>query len=208
MFILDGKPLSPDRPFSHDGINYPANWLRLSTLEEKEAIGITEVPDPPTWDQRFYWGYDQDGNLIPKDHTDLVTLWDGQTKDTANKLLLPTDWMIVREGDNGTPCPPDIKSLRQMIRVACEAKVANIDATTTTDELAAYITGPDYPVWPTEENVVAPYPSWTQNPETGKWSAPVPYPTVDENGDPITGEYEWYEDNQEWIKVPKRPVVE
>ena len=46
MFILDGKPLSPDRPFSHDGINYPANWLRLSTLEEKEAIGITEVPIP------------------------------------------------------------------------------------------------------------------------------------------------------------------
>jgi hypothetical protein len=67
MFILDGKPLSPDRAFTHDGIQYPANWLRLSTLEEKEAIGITEVPDPPIYDQRFYWGYDQDGQLIPKD---------------------------------------------------------------------------------------------------------------------------------------------
>jgi hypothetical protein len=57
MFILDGKPLSPDVAFTHEGIQYPANFLRLSTLEEKEAIGITEVPDPPTWDQRFYWGY-------------------------------------------------------------------------------------------------------------------------------------------------------
>ena len=41
MFILDGKPLSPDNAFTHDGINYPANWLRLATPEEREAIGIT-----------------------------------------------------------------------------------------------------------------------------------------------------------------------
>lgn len=208
MFILDGKPLAPDSPFSHAGVNYPANWLRLSSLEEKQAIGITEVPDPPTWDQRFYWGYDQDGHLIPKDHTDLVTLWNSQTKDTANKLLLPTDWLIVREADNGTVCLPDTKSWRELIRTSCGTKVANIEATTTTDELAAYITGPDYSVWPAETDIPAPYPSWTQSLDTGKWSAPVPYPTVDENGLPITDTYEWDEANQKWIKVPKKPVVE
>jgi hypothetical protein len=44
MFILNGKPLSPDVAFTDPatGVQYPANWLRLSTLEEKEAIGITE----------------------------------------------------------------------------------------------------------------------------------------------------------------------
>jgi hypothetical protein len=42
MFILDGKPLSPDVAFTTGGIKYPVNFLRLSTLEEKEAIGITE----------------------------------------------------------------------------------------------------------------------------------------------------------------------
>jgi hypothetical protein len=43
MFILNGKPLSPDVAFTDPatGVQYPANWLRLSTLEEKEAIGIT-----------------------------------------------------------------------------------------------------------------------------------------------------------------------
>jgi hypothetical protein len=46
MFVLDGKPLSPDVAFTHDGIQYPANWLRLATPEERAAIGITEVPDP------------------------------------------------------------------------------------------------------------------------------------------------------------------
>ena len=55
MLILDGKPLSYDRAFTHNGIQYPANWLRLTSLEEKEAIGIQEVPDPPIYDQRFYW---------------------------------------------------------------------------------------------------------------------------------------------------------
>jgi hypothetical protein len=46
MFILNGKPLSPDVAFTTGGIKYPVNFLRLSTLEEKEAIGITEQADP------------------------------------------------------------------------------------------------------------------------------------------------------------------
>ena len=75
MFILDGKPLSPDVAFTHDGIQYPANWLRLVSTEEREAIGITEEPDPAAYDQRFYWGYDAEGNLIPKDHAQLVEQW-------------------------------------------------------------------------------------------------------------------------------------
>ena len=41
MFLLNGEPLAIDTPFTADDIQYPANWLRLSTLEEKEAIGIT-----------------------------------------------------------------------------------------------------------------------------------------------------------------------
>ena len=42
-FILEGKTLPVDVPFqTSDGTNYPANWLRLTTLDEKKAIGITE----------------------------------------------------------------------------------------------------------------------------------------------------------------------
>jgi hypothetical protein len=150
MFILDGKTLSPDVPFSHDGVNYPANWLRLSSLEEKEAIGIQEVPDPPTWDQRFYWGYDQDGNLIPKDHGQLVEQWTQQTRQTANTLLFPSDWMVVREVDNGIQVDPAWRTWRESIRLAAGSKVYEIEQTTTTDQLAAYITGPDYSAWPAD----------------------------------------------------------
>lgn len=148
MFILDGKTLSPDNPFTHNGIQYPANWLRLSTLEEKEAIGIKEIPDPPAYDQRFYWGYDKDGNLIPKDHDQLVQQWKAQTRTTAGTLLAPSDWMVVRYADNGTAIPSAWQAWREQIRVAAGTKNAAIQATTSTAELAAYITGTSYPTWP------------------------------------------------------------
>jgi hypothetical protein len=152
MFILDGRPLSPDVPFEHDGISYPANWLRLATPEERAAIGITEVPDPAPYDQRFYWGYTEDGELIPKDHTQLVEQWTQQTRTTAGTMLTPTDWLVVRELDNGTAVPGAWKTWRQAVRDASELKVSEIEQTVTTEELAAYITGADYPVWPRDPN--------------------------------------------------------
>ena len=147
-FILDGRTLSPDAPFQHLGIRYPANFLRLSTPEEREAIGITEVPDPPSWDQRFYWGYDAEGHLIPKDHTQLVEQWTQQTRTTANTLLSPTDWIIIREADNGKVADPVLKTWREEVRLAAGSKVFEIQQTPDTPALAAYITGADYPAWP------------------------------------------------------------
>lgn len=58
MFLLNGNPLAVDTPFTANDIQYPANWLRLSTAEEKAAIGITEVPDPVRADDRLYWNGD------------------------------------------------------------------------------------------------------------------------------------------------------
>ena len=147
MFLLDGKPLSPDVAFTHAGIQYPANWLRLSSPQERKAIGITEVPDPEPYDQRFYWGPD-----LPKDHGQLVEQWTATTRQTANTLLQPTDWVIIREADNGKPADPAIKQWRQDIRTATGVKVTAITQTADTAELAAYITGADYPVWPSDSD--------------------------------------------------------
>ena len=143
MFILDGKPLAPDVAFTHAGIQYPANWLRLASPEERAAVGITEVPDPAPYDQRFYWGPD-----LPKDHTQLVEQWTATTRTTAGTLLVPTDWQVIRQADNGVEMSASVKDLRQEIRLAAGAKNAEIAATADTDELAAYITGTDYPTWP------------------------------------------------------------
>lgn len=59
MFLLNGNPLAVDTAFTDaDGTQYPANWLRLSTAEDKARLGITEVADAVRADDRFYW----DGN--------------------------------------------------------------------------------------------------------------------------------------------------
>ena len=142
MFILDGKPLSPDRAFTHAGIQYPANWLRLSSPEEREAIGITEEPDPIPVDQRFYWD-----TGIPKDHSQLVEQWVGQIKATAGSLLAQTDWYITRASETGVAAPQSVLDRRAEIRTLSNSKEAFLTATTTTDELAAYVTGPEFNVW-------------------------------------------------------------
>jgi hypothetical protein len=158
MFILDGKPLSPDVAFTHDGVQYPANWLRLASPEERAAIGITEEPDPAPYDQRWAWGYSEDGSIIWKDHAQLVGQWTQQTRATANTLLQPSDWLVIREADNGTAMDADTKALRQEIRLATGIKVTAIESTADTEALAAYITSSDYSQWP-------PYPEPEPEPE-------------------------------------------
>jgi hypothetical protein len=156
MFLLDGQPLSLDQAFTDPktGIQYPANWLRLASPEEREAIGITEVPDPQPYDQRFYWGPD-----LPKDHTQLVEQWTQQTRTTAGTLLAPSDWLVVREIDNGTLVPDDWRTWREAIRTAAGEKVTAIEQTADTPELAAYITGADYPTWPSDPSQPEPAPA-------------------------------------------------
>ena len=118
MFLLDNKPLSPDNSFTHNGIQYPANWLRLTTLEEKEAIGITEVPDPETYDDRFYWGVDN-----PKDLTSLKINWITQVKDTTNKLLAQSDWMVIRKVERNVDIPESTLTYRAAVLTECDRLV-------------------------------------------------------------------------------------
>lgn len=163
MLVLDGKTLQYDRPFSHDGINYPANWLRLSSWDEKTAIGITEVPDAvqPAYDQKFYWGPNN-----PKDLDELKTLWKQTTNDTANKLLQPSDWYAVRKADTGAAIPAEWSTWRESIRTAASAKLLMIDLYTSVDDLASYITTStgaesDYGYWPADPNQPEPTPEPT-----------------------------------------------
>lgn len=142
MLKLNNKPLSYDRAFTHADIQYPANWLRLSSLEERNALGITEVADAPSWDQRFYWGVDN-----PKDHTQLVELWVSKVKQTAGSMLSQTDWYVIRLSDSAKPVPTSVQLERSEIRRFSDEKEAAIEATTTTAELAAYVTSSAFTLW-------------------------------------------------------------
>lgn len=131
MFMLDDKPLALDVPFTHNEIQYPANWLRLASPEERAAIGVTEVADPERYDDRFYWGPG-----VPKDIDQLKKVMLSQVKATAASLLAPTDWKITRAAEGIKPCDADTLTARAAIRVASDANEALVTACTTVDELA------------------------------------------------------------------------
>ena len=70
MYKLNGKPLTLDRPFTVDGVQYPSNWLRMASEADKAALGITWEADPAPVDYRFYWSEDNPKALEDKEESD------------------------------------------------------------------------------------------------------------------------------------------
>ena len=152
-FKLNGKPLAVDVAFNHNDINYPANWLRLSTKAEKEAIGISEVADDLVYDSRFYWGdgtarkltdtnevdvkgdpvLDENGNQVVT--LGVKSILKEQEKKTAGSLLAPNDWYIVRKAEKNIAIPSDITTYRDAVRTACDKREKEIDACSDTAAL-------------------------------------------------------------------------
>ena len=140
MFLLNGNPLPIDTPFEIDGTQYPSNWLRLTSIEEKNAVGITEVADPEHYDDRFYWGVDN-----PKDLTGLKTNWTAQVKDTTNKLLAATDWMYIRKMERSVDVPAVTVTYRAAVITECTRLIASIDAATDVPGLITTVTTQTWP---------------------------------------------------------------
>ena len=153
-FKLDGSPLAVDVAFkTSDGTQYPANWLRLSTADEKTAIGITEVADDPVYDSRFYWGngtaktltdtnvVDENGDPVLDENGDQVvtlgvkSVLKAQEKVTAGSLLAKYDWYVVRKAEKSTAIPTAISTYRDGVRTACNTRETEIDACADTAAL-------------------------------------------------------------------------
>ena len=143
-FLLNGNPLAVDIPFTVGDINYPANWLRFSTAQEKKDLGITEVADAQTYDSRFYWGDGTAKALDDKTETidgveyttlGVKSVLKAQEKATAGSLLAKYDWYVVRKAEKSTAIPTAITTYRDGIRTACDTREKEIDACSDTAAL-------------------------------------------------------------------------
>ena len=130
-----------------DGIQRPANWLRLSTERDRELLGITWVADTSNnYDQRFYWGVDnpkqlndqpevdEDGNETGRTQTGLKTLWKEKQNEIAASLLAPSDWRVVKVLEVNTSfsaaktaLPTKWQTYRAAVRTACNTRQTEID---------------------------------------------------------------------------------
>ena len=174
-FQLNSKPLATDVAFkTSDGTQYPANWLRLASADEKKKIGITEVADEAAYDQRFYWGVGNAKELVDKtekiDGKDVTTKglktnWVDQQKKTAGSLLAPSDWYVTRKAEKGTAIPSDITTYRDSLRTICKTREDEINACSDLAALKKLIDGTydkdgkrtaGITLWPVDPNAETP----------------------------------------------------
>ena len=154
-YYLGSRALPMDRPWTaENGTQYPANWLRLSSTADRDAIGVSWGADDPVYDQRFWWSptlakqlddvTDDDGNTT----TGLKTLWKSKQNEIAASLLAPSDWRVVKELEVNssfsaakTAYPTAWQTYRAGIRTSCNTRQTEIDACTTVDELKELLFG-------------------------------------------------------------------
>tara|TARA_R100001079_G_scaffold5984_1_gene3578 strand:- start:590 stop:1159 length:570 start_codon:yes stop_codon:yes gene_type:complete len=119
-------------------------WLRYSDSQKATFKIVWE--DPPAneapFDNRFYWGRQTDGTLIPRSLTDvnevdedgnalkdadgnqvvtpgLKTTWISQTKRMANDKLAVHDWYVTRKAEKSTAIPSSVTTYRDAVRTKC-----------------------------------------------------------------------------------------
>ena len=176
MFKHNNQTIPLDTPFTIDGTSYPANWLRLTSLEEKQAVGIEEVPDETTsYDDRFYWSTDNPKLLNDREESDengntlyvkvlgtvdgkpamvdssermvtkgLKSQWTAQVKDTANKLLAQTDWMVIRKAERNVAIPAATVTYRAGVVAECTRLINAIAGASDVPALIAVVTNQNW----------------------------------------------------------------
>jgi len=156
MFKHNDTTIPLDTPFTINGTSYPANWLRLTSLAEKQAVGITEVADvTTTYDDRFYWGVDNPKQLNDETVTPEVgepyvqkgmkSQWTATVKDTANKLLAQTDWMVIRKVERDVAIPDAAATYRASVITECTRLVTAIAGASDVPALIAIVTAQNWP---------------------------------------------------------------
>jgi len=149
-----------------DGITHPKNWMIWSDAD-KTAAGLVWENDPEPYDNRFYWGRQADGTLIPKSLDDVnevdrdgnaINDADGNqivtpglktnaivtVKAQAGGLLASTDWMVIKASEiSDYSVSSEILTYRAAVRTASNTIEASINGAA---DLAAFIALYDAPV--------------------------------------------------------------
>jgi len=158
--LPDGKIISSPRAITIDGTQYPASIFESWTAAELGAINIYRFREEP-YDVYFYRSSAYTDTLenseIVRKHTliDAMTLSELQTatidnvKTTANNMLLPTDWYVIRKSEAGDAIPADVLTYRTAVRQASNDIETKINGYTTYSGLVSYITTEMNEDWPT-----------------------------------------------------------
>jgi len=142
----DGQYINEGQAFTINDVQYPANWLNLSTPEEKLAIGLEEViaTNSPKSDTYYWVSSTLDKATItytntPKDLATVKANAISQINATAYSLLLPSDWMAVKAFETSTSINPTWNGWRAVIRTEAQNAITAINAATDVDAVASAV---------------------------------------------------------------------
>jgi hypothetical protein len=103
-YKLNGKTLQADRGFTHNNVQYPRNWLQLSSQGDRDALGITWEDDPVRADDRYYWDGDvnnpkalDDVNEVDEDGNPIY-VQELDNSDPDHPVMVDTDEQLVTKG--------------------------------------------------------------------------------------------------------------
>ena len=141
--VSDGQYIQEGNAFQIGDIFYPANWLNLSTPEEKAAIGLEEViaTNQPANDQYYWVSTELNGPSLtyintPKNLTDVKSNALSQVNNIAYTILQPSDWMVVKSVETSTPINPDWNTWRASIRATADSTRTAVTAAQNVDAVA------------------------------------------------------------------------
>lgn len=156
--LANGQFIGAGQSFTWNEIQYPSNWIDLSTQEDRDAIGIIEIQEQQRPDDRFYFVTDNgDGSYstTAKDLNDgdeyvdlrgvtrrvlgLKSQWIAQVKDTAGKLLSQTDWMVIRKAERDIAIPDAVMAQRAAIIAEANRLETAITACADVESLIAVV---------------------------------------------------------------------
>ena len=156
--LANGQFIGAGQAFTWNEIQYPSNWIDLSTQEDRDAIGIIEIQEQQRPDDRYYFVTDNgDGSYsttakdlndgdeyvdlrgVTRRVLDLKSQWIAQVKDTAGKLLAQTDWMIIRKMERNVDVSADVVAKRLAILAEVDRLETAINACADVESLIAVV---------------------------------------------------------------------
>ena len=163
IYKCNGKTIRPGQQFTDaDDTVHPGSWYTYS-VEQKTAIGITEIVQQPHPNSVLYnWGYNDDGTvtstakplddinevdengdpLLDDDGVQMVTKGVksnliAEVRTQQGSLLSQTDWALVRFVDTAVAVPSNIQTWRDAIRTKATEMEDAITTAADTDAIAA-----------------------------------------------------------------------
>jgi len=150
-----------------NGTQYSPDTLIRWTADQKQDAGIYDVAYRTRKDDRFYTvvenapEFDQPKKIVKVSYTStakdledsgemkgLKSQWIANFKDTANKLLAQSDWMLVRKLERNVDIPAATTTYRAAVVAEANRLETAISAATDVEDLITAVKSAN---WPTAE---------------------------------------------------------